>query len=433
MDLLNALRDADPLRSTVRIAVSGLARAGKTSFLTSAAANLVAGTIPANAGWRVAEAPARASGMPRFGIREHLAALARDPPQWPDRTEAVSLLALDVSVSRRRPLPERRMRLELLDYPGEWLLDLALLNVSFADWSADTLRRLEDLPPAQPFLDFVRTIKSGADADERLALAGHALYRDLLRRLREEEKLSMLQPGRFLLPAAKAEPPWCVFFPFDRAGPFGRLLAARYQAYVKAVRQDLAGPGFAQIDRLIVLADVLTPLHAGQAAFEDARLALGTVAAALRWRVPPRFVPGRVAALLPLGGIDRVAFVASKADHVAEQQRGNLAELVAAMVQTDESIRSRTFAVAAVSCTEDIVRTLDGRPVSAVRGYVPGQGLVGSYPGEVPRGLPGAAFWSHPFLQIPPFAPKRLSGELGGAVPNIGLQRLFEFILEDVL
>jgi predicted YcjX-like family ATPase len=83
-----------------------------------------------------------------------------------------------------------------------------------------------------------------------------------------------------------------------------------------------------------------------------------------------------------------------------------------------------------VRCTEDFVWTLDGRPVSAVRGRVEGQGLVGSYPGEVPDQPPGPDFWHHPFLQIPTFQPVRL-GSTG--IPQIGLDRLLAYLLDDVL
>jgi predicted YcjX-like family ATPase len=134
---------------TVRIGVTGLARAGKTAFLTSLAANLMAmgtgqPTLPALAarlGGRrldVALAAAGASAVPRFDYGAHLDALAAEPAVWPARTGAVSLLVLDISISRAGlagQLPPRHLRLEFLDYPGEWLLDLPLLRMSFSDWS----------------------------------------------------------------------------------------------------------------------------------------------------------------------------------------------------------------------------------------------------------------------------------------------------------
>ena len=131
--------------------------AGKTALLTSIAANLLALSAGRLAlpvlsdrlrGRRlsVAIAPAGASGIPRFEVEPHTAALAADPPRWPARTTAVSLLALDVDVPREgllAPLGPQRRRLEFLDYPGEWLLDLPLLSQDFTDWSEATLRRLE--------------------------------------------------------------------------------------------------------------------------------------------------------------------------------------------------------------------------------------------------------------------------------------------------
>ena len=93
----------------------------------------------------------------------------------------------------------------------------------------------------------------------------------------------------------------------------------------------------------------------------------------------------------------------------------------------------RAFALAAISCTEDFVWTLDGRPVSAVRGHVTGQGMVRSYPGEVPDRPPQLADWAHPFLSLPDFAPKRLEPGGRGAIPQIELDNLLLFLLEDML
>ena len=34
---------------------------------------------------------------------------------------------------------DRTLTLDIVDYPGEWLLDLPLLNKSFEQWSAESL------------------------------------------------------------------------------------------------------------------------------------------------------------------------------------------------------------------------------------------------------------------------------------------------------
>lgn len=449
MDLMEAARGLVPVRRTIRIGVTGLARAGKTALLTSLAANLLAAgaglaALPALSAklagrtLRVAVAQAGADSLPRFDYLAHLAALAADPPGWPARTGAVSLLALDLEIGwpgYAASLPARRIRLELLDYPGEWLLDLPLLGLEFAAWSEAVLRRLEGRAEARDFLAFARGLPATAPADDALARAGRDLYGATLERLRDEAGLSLLQPGRFLMPAPGLSPPWIEFFPLPGGSRLAGLLRDRYDQYRQRVREDLVAPSFGRIDRLVVLADLLTALHAGPEAFADAAAALGSVAQALRFRRQLPLLPSWLAALAPalLGGIGRVAFAASKADHVADRQRGNLAALVASLTATP-GVASRGFAVASVRCTEDVVWTLEGRPVSAVRGRVAGEAKAGrSYPGEVPDRAPDAAFWAHPFLAMPDFEPLRLALGGRGGVPHIGLDSLLAFLLEDVL
>jgi predicted YcjX-like family ATPase len=440
------------VRRTVRIGVTGLARAGKTAFLTSMAANLLAlgaglpampalTTRLAGRSIRVAVAAAEADALPRFDYPAHLAALDADPPHWPERTSAISLLALDIDIARggfAAAWPGQMLRLELLDYPGEWLLDLPLLAQSFPAWSQATLQRLERQPAAAEFLGFVRGLPAGAAGDDAVAKAGHALYRDLLTRLREGQGLALLQPGRFLMPPPGPTPPWLEFFPLAGGGGLESLLARRYDAYCDAVRRDLVSPSFGTVDRLVVLADVLSALAAGEDATRDAAAALGAVSAALRWQgALPAFVPAWLAAWLPfVGGIRRVAFAATKSDHVAERQRGNLAALIGQLTRPPEAVAAATaaFAIAAIRCTEDTVMTLDGRPVSAVRGRLIGDDrLARSYPGEVPDRLPDAAFWAHPFFALPEFEPVRLRLGGRGGVPHIGLDTLLAFLLEEFL
>jgi predicted YcjX-like family ATPase len=414
--------------TTIRIGVTGLSRAGKTAFLTSAAANLMAK--------RWALAPVGAADLPRFDQARHLARLAADPPAWPERTDAASLLALTTSLPRGA-LPARHVRVEFLDYPGEWLIDLPMLTQTYAQWSQATLTRLRglDMPTiTAPFLAFADGLPARAAADESLAHAGTRLYRDMLAQLRVAG-LAFLQPGRHLMPAPGPEAPWMSFFPSAATGPLATLLADRYAAYLAAVRRDLASPMFANVDRLVILADILTALHAGPAAFADMRQALSAAAGSLRWQFNWWEALGALAQFsLPPRLIERVAFAATKADHVAERQRGNLAALMRSLTEIPAgNIKTGHFAIASVRCTEDFVWTLDGRPVSAVRGRVLGQQVMTrSYPGEVPDRPPGPDFWEHPFLALPHFEPMRLpdGGRLG--VPNVGLDALFAFLLEDV-
>ncbi len=386
---------------------------------------------------RVRLAPLGAGGVPRFDEAAHLQALAADPPSWPARTGAVSLLALELTVPRTglaASLPDRTLRLELLDYPGEWLLDLPMLAVDFAAWSDATLRRLEGHAAATPFLQFTAGLSGAAAEDEALAATGHRLYRAALHRLRDEEGLVFLQPGRFLMPSPGAEPPWIGFFPWRGRGGLARLLAERYDAYRASVRDALMSPLFGHMDRMVVLADLLTALHAGRDSFADAQAALAAASGALRWRSS---LADGVRALLslrwPPPAIRRVAYAATKADHVASRQRGNLRALIEALAPGGGDVTARHFAISTVRCTEDATMRLDGRAVSAVRGRIAGAGVGLSYPGEVPDAPPDDAFWAGEFFDLPSFEPTRLPGAGRAGVPQIGLDGLLAFLLDDLL
>ncbi len=390
----------------------------------------------------VSISPAEASEIPRFEVKPHTDALAADPPRWPARTTAVSLLALDVAVPREGLLaglgPQRR-RLEVLDYPGEWLLDLPLISQDFATWSEATLRRLEALKRAEiprAFLSFVRGLPAGAGADEALSASGHRLYAETLRRMRDEIGLTFLQPGRFLMPPPGAQPPWMQFFPLPGRSPLARAMQARFNAYVDAVRRDLMSPMFGELDSLVVLADLLSALHQGQPAFADTQLALAAAAAALRWeRSWTDYLAALTQLKLPPSPIRRVAYVATKADHVAARQRGNLTSLMRHITRLPQGgVTSAAFSIASVRCTEDVVETLGGRPVSAVRGRIIGESRPARfYPGEVPDSVPDDMFWQHRFLALPDFEPMRLPEGGRGGVPQIGLDALTAFLLMDML
>ncbi|MCQ8277526.1 YcjX family protein [Acetobacteraceae bacterium KSS8] len=441
MKLRNPLDHLRP--RTVRIGVTGLARSGKTVLLTALAATLLARDA---LGGRIASAriaPAGADSLPRFDVSRHLAALAADPPRWPDRTNAVSLLALDLTIAGG-VLPDRQIRLELLDYPGEWLMDLPLLDLSFADWSRQAMTRLEApaiRAAAEPFLRFASALPAGSDADEALVAAGHRLYVSTLHALRDRFGLSLLQPGRFLMPAPGEAPPWSLFFPLASSSPLARLMERRYSQYVEATRESLLSPAFGRIDRLVVLADILGALHAGPDAFADAQAALAAASGALRWQGSWLQAVAALARLqLPPRVITRVCYAASKADHVSERQRGNLAALMGALTDTEQrrGVRSgngsSSLAIAALRCTEDFVWTLDGHPVSAVRGRRLGEDrMTRSYPGEVPDKPPGPEFWQHPFLELPVFEPPVLTDGGRDGVPNIGLDALLDTLLGDLL
>ena len=441
-------------RERARLAVTGLSRAGKTVMLTSLVANLLAAggrarTLPAlerAADGRlgaVTLVPAGVETAPRFDAMAHLEALAADPPRWPARTEDLSTLSLSLVVRRRgllgELLPERRVTLDLLDYPGEWLLDLPMLGGEFGTWSDAALARLRRSAEAEPvtrFLSFVEAIPPAASAEEALARRGWALYRDALLHCRDALGLRFLQPGRTLNPGPRGEAPLLWFFPLPdgrRDGALAALLARRHDAYLDDQRENFFEPVFRRFDRQAVLVDVLGALHAGRAAFDDTAEALAAVAETLRYG-------GSWLDKLTGAGVSRVSFVATKADHVPGVSRDALTGLLEDLVAAPRArvlgagATVSVHAVAAIRCTEDAVAERDGRSVPAVRGVLLEGGRWAKVdPGLVPSRRPGDGYWRDAFFAMPVFQPPRLEPGGGSGVPHMGLDVLLADLIGDLL
>src|SRR5262245_27810754 len=196
-----------------RIAVTGLQRSGKTVFVTSFVhALLHAKDAPVEAfpffPWRERVRAVELQdipGLPPFPYRERLADLLAEPPRWPAPTEGLSGVRVQLRLAPparldRRLLEPQTLHLDLIDYPGEWLLDLPLLSLDYEAWSAE----MEELANAgrraalaAPWLAQARALDPAAKEDPfALAQIGSA-YVDYLKRCRSEG-LSFLQPGRFL-------------------------------------------------------------------------------------------------------------------------------------------------------------------------------------------------------------------------------------------
>ncbi|MFC7538350.1 YcjX family protein [Siccirubricoccus deserti] len=195
---------------------------------------------------------------------------------------------------------------------------------------------------------------------------------------------------------------WFFPLPHPVRGDLAALMARRHAAYVEAQRVEFFEPFFRRFDRQAVLVDVLGALHAGPAAFADTAEAIAAIAGALRYG-------GGWLDRLTGAGVARVAFVATKADHVPARQRDALAALLGHLVAAPQErvgtagVATSVHTLASIRCTEDAVATLEGRPVAAVRGVLPGGRVAKVYPGEIPLRPPEPGFWEHGFFEMPEF------------------------------
>ena len=441
----------------IRLGVTGLSRAGKTVFITSLVANLLnrsrmQGLSAASEG-RIEAAflqPQPDLTVPRFDYEAHLAALSGPRPHWPASTSSVSELRLSFRVRPAGMLSGLRrariVHLDIVDYPGEWLLDLALLDLSYGDWSAQVLERIAAREAAAPYLAALKANDGAAKLDEVAAKALAAQYTAYLHAAREAG-FADCTPGRFLLPGDLAGSPALTFAPLARPdkaprGSTWRIFERRFEAYKAQVVKPFFRRHFAGIDRQVVLVDVLGAIHAGPAALEDLRRAMAETLAAFR--------PGRNAWLSRLfmgRRVERILFAATKADHLHHSQHGRLTAITEALLAEARrradfaGAQSRAMAIAALRATTEETIEHDGRKLDCVRGTLLDGRNAAFYAGELPRdparllgpAREGAQKWLDADYQIMRFAPAPLELAPGEGPPHIRLDKAAQFLIGDKL
>lgn len=460
---------AAPFTPTLRLGVTGLSRAGKTIFITALVHNLLTGgRLPGFAaltegrfiGARLAEHPD--AGVPRFAYEQHLAALTGKEAHWPDSTRKISQLRLTLKFQSKRWVSgmfgPTVLNLDIVDYPGEWLLDLPLLSLSFAEWSAQALTRA-GLPHSQTeaaaFLGEIAQVDSSKEATDVDAERLAAAFTDYLRRSREDGRaLSTLPPGRFLLPGDLEGSPALTFAPLPppvgpvRSSSLYAMLERRYEAYKAIVVRPFFRDHFARLDRQVVLVDTLRALNAGPAAVADLETALTDILSCFRQgdnNPITRLVARR---------IDRILFAATKADHIHSSSHDRLEAVMnrlvadAARKARFAGAETRSMAIAAIRATRESVIEEGGDKHEVIVGTpqagevldgktYDGRTEIALFPGDLPE-HPDALFEDgRPvalnFLRFQP--PQRLEKNAEGDVvlPHIRFDRALDYLIGDWL
>ncbi len=449
-EAVNRVRDRH-----IRLAVTGLSRSGKTAFITALVNQLehaaIDGRLPlwdAQRQGRILGArrvPQLNAHIPTFAYERGLDSLFGEPPAWPEPTRGVAEVRLEIRYRTRHPLRKHlgeisTLYVDLVDYPGEWLLDLPLLELSYEQWSeqvANQLRRPELQALASSWLE--PRWQAEQAFEERPACELAARYTAYLHACKRELGLHFIQPGRFVLPGEYAGAPLLQFVPWVWDKPAsepadGSLYATfkqRFEQYKQHLVQGFYEQHFAGFDRQIVLVDCLQPLNAGAASFGDMQQAIARIMESFAygksnwWR--RLFAPR----------IDKLLFVASKADHVTPEQHAPLVSLLQHLVSSGrgqarfEGIETECLALAAIKATEVGKGLANGREFPAIRGTsLAGEPLL-LFPGEVPSHIPPAQWWHNQGFDFQAFRPLPMSPHQ--ALPHIRLDAALEFLLGDHL
>ncbi|MGU3398397.1 YcjX family protein [Brucellaceae bacterium D45D] len=457
---------------SLRLGVTGLSRAGKTVFITALVHNLVhGGRLPmfeAYKSGRISRAflePQPDDAVPRFQYEEHLSALI-DEHIWPDSTRAISQLRLTIEYETAsawgRWLSPGRLSIDIVDYPGEWLLDLPLLGKTYTEFSADSFA-LANEPThkdlAQQWLVEAASVDAGEKADE---LAAQRLAKSFTAYLRagkaDERALSTLPPGRFLMPGDLEGSPALTFAPLPniepddiRHGTLAAMMERRYEAYKTHVVKPFFREYIARLDRQIILIDAMQAMNAGGAVVNDLERALTDILSCFR--------PGGSNLLTGLiqRRIGRILVAATKADHLHHESHDRLQSIVRRLVE--RAIERADFsgagievlAMAAVRATreatvtqgKEILPVIVGTPLKGERiedEIFDGETETAIFPGDLPKN-PNVMFEQETSPENPPirfvrFRPPRLERTAEGitlSLPHIRLDRALQFLIGDRL
>jgi predicted YcjX-like family ATPase len=456
------------IEPSLRLGVTGLARSGKTVFTTALVHHLTEGSsLPAfraSAEGRIRRARLAHQpddDVPRFPYEEHVASLMT-ARHWPQSTTRISELRVDIDYERGsgwRSGPAT-LALDIVDYPGEWLLDLALIDASYRDWSRQTIeasRRPDRRALAAPWHASLEGLDPGGPADEVVAAGASEVFKAYLAALRAgPEAVATTPPGRFLMPGDLAGSPALTFAPLDLAigtdiapKSLAGLMERRFEAYKTHVVRPFFREHFQRIDRQIVLVDVLAAIDEGPTALAELEEALDRVLMSVN--------AGRNTLLSRLFAprADRVLFAATKADHIHHTSHDRLDRLLRLLVnralRRTEAAGARvgTVALASVRATRETTVREGGETLRAVAGTPEAGERIGDevfdgeteaaiFPGELPERAEAVLEGAVPpgSLRFPRFRPPKIPTDAAGRsarLPHIRLDRALEFLLSDSL
>lgn len=441
----------------VKLAVTGLSGSGKTAFITAVVKHLTSQANEKNLPFfdvmrekrHIATkiVPQQALTIPTFEYEQALSSLlpVDGKPQWPASTERINTLRLAIKYQsnagfRGHFAPQSTLYLDIIDYPGEWLLDLPMLEQSFKQWCAQQYALLTVNPrleKAQPFLSALADFDSEGVIDEQALTALSKQYESLLLSLKKDTKLAMLQPGRMLIPGELKGAPILQFFPVANVPdeiPEGSNLAhlqKRFNAYVKEVVKPFYNEYFRHFDRQIVLVDVLSALNEGPETLHEQSDVIN--------QLLNHFNYGEAGFFKRLfkPNIDKILFAANKSDHLSHVHHKDLALLLDSIVHDKtnhlkfEGVQIETMAMSSIAATKPKQVSENAKQLNCIYGKpLAEDGWLTYLPPQPPVRLLMANEWPAQGFEFLAFSPMPSPDK---RFEHIRLDHVMDYLLGDKL
>lgn len=452
---------------TLRIGVTGLAHAGKTIYITSLIHNLLTNAKMPEfeamsqgrlIGAKLVDHPNKT--IPRFAYEKHLSALSNSPTKWPKSTSRISQIRLKLKYQSndwlKSRLGENEINIDIIDYPGEWLLDLPLLSLSFEQFSEKALKRAlrpKATNQAKDFLANLKKIDANLEANESEAIKLSDSFKRYLKASRKDGlALSSLPPGRFLLPGDMQGSPALTFSPLkiiEKANnqSLYAIFEKRYEAYKAHVIRPFFRDHFASLNRQIILIDALQALNAGANATIDLQSALSEILSCFR------IGSNNFLSQIINKKIDKIAIVATKADHLhhsSHNQLSNIASSLSANAIKEakfSGVDVKAFALASIRATSEETRIEEGEKLNMIIGTpqkdeklgdqtFDGKTEIALFPGDLPKEVESIFDENTKnielnFLRFKPQKKLKLNQNGEVILPHIRLDQTLDYLIGD--
>lgn len=436
----------------LRLGVTGLSGAGKTAFITSFVHQLTVGDQSDNlpffdvvrqGRYLGAQLASQPLSVPRFPQEQNLRYLQQEPPGWPPSTTGFTQLNLQLRYKAQAGLrahlqSHSELALEIVDYPGEWLLDLPMLDMDYPAW-CDFCWQLYSQPHRQAVAADFKALLQKVDLSDTSELQLQALtehFKTLLQAFHQTPGAYLNQPGRILVPGELAGAPMLQLLPLlpEQAGQ-NSALAQQLKKHFDSYRQHVIKPFykqyFATLDRQIILVDCLSALNSGYDAVKELQQALQLILRSFQYG------PSNLLSRLFKPRISKVMFAASKADHVTPEQHKALTLLLQQLLQQPlkqsqyQAAQTEAMAIAAIRASRSGFVQVDGLAQPCISATTLADENVTYFPGEVPASIPApAVFESHQFGFLPL---RPASWQSHGNIAHVRMDHVLQFLLGDKL
>lgn len=466
MDLFkNIIRAAERGRNLlldreIRIGITGLSRGGKTALITSLVntvshfgeANLNV-LLPRFQTYEESDMSYGGIAQPRdlsvaaFPYRQAMDALFSDPPKWPEPTDGVSEIRLELRYRDNRWLrrgEQRRLFIDIWDYPGEWLLDLTLLNLSYEEFSSrirDQIVKVREVACPDDWISAGEKLDPKGAVDDGYLARVVSLYTGWLRACKNCG-LAFVLPGRFVLPGHLEGAPVLQFLPWIWEHPgtcesdsLYAVMENRYEAYREQVVRKFYRECFSKIDRQIVIIDCIQALKGGRETFMDINDTFQILLQNFNYGNSTwwnrLFSPK----------IDRVVFAASKCDRITYDEHQHMLSLLKSMVSQAvgvvraEGAHCEYLVLSAIRATDCMtVKLKSGEEQQVLKTDNPGEAPF--FPGSVPdvwtrENMDFFQKYFDPAGMLSRLRPLRFKPDQ--PVPQLNLDVLLEYLLGDKL